>query len=1158
MAETFTPNLRLSKFAQGERPPILSAAKLNENWTKTDLYITAFGLNVKAKGAIGDGDQDDTEAIQEAFNSGKHVLLFDGTFKVTSKLTLPDYDMQLIFTAGSVIDASSADFLLFESAYDRVYKFSGQATIKGSGNVGSKFFAAEAGSASGPGIIMEDYFIVRNFEIMMDSPNGTGCFAFLRSVYWLTASLTTALHARAVQPGNSVIFAFHSNFISEGGGEWGTGHGGFEGGISFEAIGEHVNLYTKGEFAFFNVVGVDFGYGSLKFIGTEPSQSIVGCYFVPTKAGQLNWIDNTGAAGSEMQIANTLFVAGGDMTEVIKTDKSRCRLLGVNFQGVAGAQNTFKEINSADYNELVGCVNLGDGGGPTIIGANTRINGSLDRNVVDFGADPTGTNDSAPAFSRAIAASGKRIVADGTFKVNSMLTFPDRDVDIQLAPGTTIDIGNNVITLFKVPTGLTEKRRYRVIGGKKIIGGNVAGQTLVEQADSNSRGVINFVDVALISDFRTILNQSAGALSFVQDSVVRAFFTRCKIVPPTDGSVLLKTASAAGTYGYPAAAHFEDCPLWSEIAPGQKGWTFSYDGDILCKGYVSGTFKGTCKCDGLNTSGPVFALNGATADGTDSLEALGVTYDSGDEIGNAFLDNIILKFSANSFLIKGPGLSSRSKLILNASTLSVVNPRLFFSLADPDVRIDVLAGADNCEVIGGHLGNATTALIRTAADGLRVADCDLDATGNVKTILESGAADGTSIVNCTGLGTGGGPTIIGPRTKINGSLERNVTDFGADPTGAASSMDAIRAALESACPTAGDQGTVVFEAGTYLWDETLEIGDIEPSFIFKKGAKLIHTGLGANPAIKFLDGLTAVRKPLFVDMESEGNDSATDSLFELNDEGSLCKPLIIRPQLKEWRTVVDIVGADLTYAEPVRVRFEGGRIFSPNAASPLIKTPDSAGTYGFGAVVEFIGTSLDDDQGSSPGWTIDFDGDLILHDIIVLRLGGDSAVDGFQPSGTSWLGGSSTITQYGANYWSTDQGDIGFSGTVIFKVSNGGFRVVLANGASILVNGVAVEIDISITYPNVVAAIAVDIPTGMDYARITGLFGDHATAAIRTAATKGSFSCRFKSTGAHKTVQELAGADYNVAAGCSGLAAGGGVTVVGANSRYDTTIANSA
>lgn len=370
-------------------------------------------------------------------------------------------------------------------------------------------------------------------------------------------------------------------------------------------------------------------------------------------------------------------------------------------------------------------------------------------------------------LAAAIALGGKIFVRGnpgGTLAVVTGFTFPDKATFLEFDPSITITAAA-AITLFTVPNGLTAKRNY-VIKGGAITGGDVANQTVVNQADANARGTIYFEEVT-ITGFRRVVYQSTGKAGGVQNEVVRAVFERCKVVPPSDAAVLMQAAAVAGTYGYPASVIFKDTALWSEIAPGQKGWTVDYDGDMICEGYVSGTLKGTNRVNGLNTSGPVFALNGATADGTDSLECLGVAYDSGDEIGNAYLDNMILKLSANSFLLDHCGLSSRSKIILNGDGIPVISPRMFYSLADPDYRIDVLAGADNCEVIGGRLEGASTAIIRTSASGLRVTGTSFNATA-VPTILEAGAADSTRIESCAGLGTGTGMTLIGASTRVDG------------------------------------------------------------------------------------------------------------------------------------------------------------------------------------------------------------------------------------------------------------------------------------------------------------------------------------------------------------------------------------------------------
>ena len=81
MAETFTNDLELSKFAQGQRPPILSATKLNENWTKLD------------KANIGHGEE-----FPETYYADKLFLRTDaGVFyENTGTLEIPVWSEVLI------------------------------------------------------------------------------------------------------------------------------------------------------------------------------------------------------------------------------------------------------------------------------------------------------------------------------------------------------------------------------------------------------------------------------------------------------------------------------------------------------------------------------------------------------------------------------------------------------------------------------------------------------------------------------------------------------------------------------------------------------------------------------------------------------------------------------------------------------------------------------------------------------------------------------------------------------------------------------------------------------------------------------------------------------------------------------------------------------
>lgn len=303
------------------------------------------------------------------------------------------------------------------------------------------------------------------------------------------------------------------------------------------------------------------------------------------------------------------------------------------------------------------------------------------------------------------------------------------------------------------------------------------------------------------------------------------------------------------------------------------------------------------------------------------------------------------------------------------------------------------------------------------------------------------------------------------------------------------------------------------------------------------------------------NGLTDFRRYYFIGGNFDGGGAVGQTFVQLSDVNSYGLPYFMNCKVRGARIVVDITAGDTDYIDPVFVRFIGGLIESPDSSSTLAKTPNAAGSFAFGSVVKFDGTNLSTEGSATNGWTIDFDGDLILDDILALYQGGTCACDGLQINGSSGIYGFQTFTVNGANYWANNGGHFALGNGSVLKVPDGKWDVV-NNGGTIQVNGASVEVHIVTNYV-AAAAVAVDILSGSDYALVTGRFADHATASIRTAAKYGSFSgCRFTSTGAHKTVLELAGADFNIATGCTPLHAGGGVTVVGANSLYDVTLAN--
>jgi hypothetical protein len=388
----------------------------------------------------------------------------------------------------------------------------------------------------------------------------------------------------------------------------------------------------------------------------------------------------------------------------------------------------------------------------------------------------------------------------------------------------------------------------------------------------------------------------------------------------------------------------------------------------------------------------------------------------------------------------------------------------------------------------------------------------------------------------------------------------DVRMFGAKGDGVTNDTAAIVLAI-AALPTSG--GTVYFPPGTYLVTSTLSFGDKDIEFHFTPGAKIITTGLGANPLFKSLTGLTEFRKAIFWNPKCVGEDSAAAQYFlELADVNSRCRLEVYSPDITQFRRVFNISGADLAYIVPVSVRVIGGQIIPPNAVSTLIKSPGAAGTYDAGRSVYFSECLLLNEDNNNLGWTLDFDGDVFLSDVSIL-VTGTSKVDGLTCVNAYIQGpAGSQLEILGQNYYGSDMISARLY-SIILKISSQYAKAVgclLSDVARIIINGSRVNVvGLVQSSQGTIPAIAVDILAGADYALVDGSFQDCVTAGIRTAATKGSFRGTFAPTGVHKAIIELAGADFNIASGCSGLgAAAANVTQVGANSHYDVTLANTA
>jgi len=356
-------------------------------------------------------------------------------------------------------------------------------------------------------------------------------------------------------------------------------------------------------------------------------------------------------------------------------------------------------------------------------------------------------------------------------------------------------------------------------------------------------------------------------------------------------------------------------------------------------------------------------------------------------------------------------------------------------------------------------------------------------------------------------------------------------------------------------------GKIVCLDGSHRIPATIDLPNMEVEIVgCGPGATVLVPTFSGGPLFRIPDGLTGFHRYMIRDLSSVGGNVAGDAFLEVSDANSYGKPYIQFVQLTGWQIALDITDGDQDYTEPVEVRFAFCTIFSPAADSPLVTSPMSAGSFDFGMVVWFDQCMLSNEQGVAPildlGWKIDFDGDLILSGTPHLTCSSNSACDGLMCSDGLELEcqGACTFEIMGQSYWGVCTGKL-FGGGGTYKISGSWSNYYIKPfSCSIVVNAIQVQITVNTFFTP--AAVQVDILAGANYCMVTGEFLDSTTAAIRTAATYGSFRGCFASTGAHKTILELAGANFNIAAGCTGISTGGGVTKVGANSLYDTTIAN--
>jgi len=158
------------------------------------------------------------DAMANLPQSRGKIFILGGTFSLLTKQSLPNGPIRFEGSGedSTIIDASGADFTIFESAFNIQYEFTDM-TVLGSGHVGSLFFAAKAGSGATPGFIGER-LTVTGVEKCLYAPTGCAVFATIEHCVWKVADLASSFHGDTVDPATGTIDASDSVLTSVGGG----------------------------------------------------------------------------------------------------------------------------------------------------------------------------------------------------------------------------------------------------------------------------------------------------------------------------------------------------------------------------------------------------------------------------------------------------------------------------------------------------------------------------------------------------------------------------------------------------------------------------------------------------------------------------------------------------------------------------------------------------------------------------------------------------------------------------------------------------------------------------------------------------------------------------------------------------------------------------